>query len=152
MINQLFAVDIRGGGESHNVLRSPLEGVGEHVLVAARRGDFEAMHAAVPCETWSVSLDEEHMLRDVDNVMGKPGLSAAQSAKVWAANACLYYTLDVARAVHRPDGGGRHAGGQVTIENPAPRCVLELKHLYWAEKARHASLFISEPVLACVSV
>ena len=137
----VLAVDRRDGGELHDVLQSPMHGMGDVLLQSCRRGDFEAMHAAVPCETWSVALDDADMVRSVDYPMGVMGLSASAQARLWRGNALLYYALEAAHAVFE-------AGGEVTIENPAPRCVVELAHVYWKEKSHHASLFCSEPVIA----
>ena len=98
------------------------------------------MHAAVPCETFSVALDDVDMVRSATAPMGLPNLSVAKSTKVFLSNALIYFTCDLGLDVWR-------AGGEVTVENPAPRMDVSLPHVFWAAKAHHANLFRCKPML-----
>ena len=132
-------VDVLVGGRFHDLLNVAPEGVGWHLLRAAEHGDIQGVHAAVPCATFSVALDDTDVVRSARQPMGISGLSPAKAAKLFASNALLHFTVDLARVVVR-------MGGQVTIENPSPRMDVALPHVYWAEKAHHASLFRTKVV------
>lgn len=77
-------------------------------------GDFDAIHCAVPCETWSIARDEELVCRTRTNPLGMDGLPRNLAEKVIMHNALLVLSLDMCRLVVCK-------GGEATIENPADR-------------------------------
>ena len=127
-------IDVLVGGRTHDLTSTDAHSIGPIILDAARRGGIAALHAAVPCHTFSVALDDEDMLRSAGCPSGLPGLPPAAAAKLFLSNALVRYTLVVAAAVAA-------TGGEVTVENPAPRNDVSMPHVYWAEKSHHASLF-----------
>ena len=72
------------------------------------------------------------------------GLSTHRATDLFKSNCLLHFTLDVAVDVVA-------GGGEVTIENPAPRSDVRLKHVYWKAKAHHANLFRTQPMLEYAS-
>ena len=131
---RVATIDVLVGGRTHDLTRSDAHAIGPVILDAARRGGIAALHSAVPCQTFSVSLDDQDMVRSAGYPAGLPDLPMPAAARLFVSNALLRYTLDVAFAVAA-------GGGEVTIENPAPRNDVSLTHVYWPEKAHHASLF-----------
>ena len=130
----MASIDVLVGGRTHDLTSTDDQCMGPVILDAARRGGVAALHAAVPCQTFSVARDDEDMLRSADYPSGLPGLPPAAAAQLFLSNALVRYTIDVATAVAA-------SGGEVTIENPAPRNDADLPHVYWPAKAHHASLF-----------
>ena len=98
------------------------------------------MHSAIPCETFSIARDDCDMVRSDAEPMGMSGLSTHRATDLFRSNCLLHFTLDVAVDVVA-------GGGEVTIENPAPRSDVRLKHVYWKAKAHHANLFRTQPML-----
>ena len=138
----MLEVDILIGGRFHDLVDVTPDAIGWHLRRAAQRGEIHSLHSAVPCETFSVALDDVDMVRSAGQYSwGKPRLTAAQAAKVFSSNALVCFTLDLGRDVHG-------AGGEVTVENPSPRMDPALPHVVWPAKAHHASLFRTVPVLA----
>ena len=134
------AIDVLIGGRAHDLQDATPGGVGWHLRQAAQKGHVHSMHAAIPCETFSVAVDDEDVCRSAEQPMGISGLPPHRAERVFKSNALVYFTLDLARDIIA-------AGGHVTIENPAPRNDVSLPQAYWAEKAHHASLFRTRPVL-----
>ena len=134
-----LAVDVLIGGRAHDLLNTAPDGIGWHLLRYASQGGIHSLHAAVPCETFSVALDDVDMVRSASSPMGLPGLAPHLAARLFASNCLVQFTLDLARAVAA-------SGGEVTIENPVPRCDVSLPHVYWGAKAHHANLFRTKPV------
>lgn len=138
----VVSIDTSVGGRLHDLLDQTPESIGWHLLRAARRGEIHALHVALPCETFSVARADEDMVRSSaapEFHMGLPGLSPRQSASVFASNTLIYVSLDIAAEVSG-------SGGEVTIENPAPRCDVTLPHVFWPAKSHHASLFHTLPL------
>ena len=139
-------IDVCVGGRLHDLLDASPSSIGALVLDSARRGHFVAVHSGVPCHTWSVARSESALLRSwsadplLDHSMGLPDLSPRDATAVGTSNALLVYTLAVADAVIA-------TGGQVTIENPAFRGDPSQPHVYWPEKAHHASIFRTRIVM-----
>ena len=138
---RVIAIDVLIGGRIHDLLDVTPNAIGWHIRRAAMRGEIHSMHAAIPCETFSVARDDCDMVRSHAEPMGLPGLPPQRAAEVWKSNCLLHFTLDVARDVVA-------SGGEVTIENPSPRSDVLLPHVYWKEKAHHASLFRTQPMLS----
>ena len=138
----VLEVDILIGGRFHDLVDMTPDAIGWHLLRAANRSEIQALHAAVPCETFSIARDEEDMVRrgTTDACMGIPGLPASKADQVFKSNALILFTLDLAYEVAA-------RGGEVTIENPVPRMDPSLPHVYWKEKSQHANLFRIPPVL-----
>ena len=138
---RVVAIDVAVGGRLHDLTDVTPDGIGWHLRRAAQRGEIQSLHAAVPCETFSVALDDTDMVRSwPDHAMGLPRLSHARAAKLFLSNVLVYFTVDLATDVWR-------AGGEVTIENPAPRMDMAIPHVFWAAKAHHANLFRTPPMI-----
>ena len=137
---RVVAIDIAVGGRLHDLTDATPDGIGWHLRKAAQRGEIQSLHAAVPCETFSVAVDDVDMVRSADQPMGLSRLSAVGAAKLFLSNVLVYFTVDLATDVWR-------SGGEATIENPAVRSDLALPHVYWPAKAHHASLFRTKPML-----
>jgi hypothetical protein len=138
---RVIAVDVAVGGRLHDLTDVTPDGIGWHLRRAAQRGEVHSLHAAVPCETFSVSLDDSDMVRSwPDHSMGMPRLTHAKASKLFLSNSLVYFTIDLATDVYR-------TGGEVTIENPSPRMDMALPHVFWAAKAHHANLFRTPPML-----
>jgi hypothetical protein len=137
---RVIEVDILIGGRLHDLVDVTPGAIGWHLRHAAQRGEIQSMHSAVPCETFSVAVDDADMVRSSDFPWGKPRLTAAQASRVFASNALVYFTLDLGMDVFRN-------GGQVTVENPSCRSDPALPHVMWPAKAHHASLFRTKPVM-----
>ena len=138
---RVLEIDILIGERLHDLTRVGPDSIGDHLLRVARGGEFTAMHAAIPCSTYSVVRSAADVLRSAQYPLGLPGLSFANSSKVWLSNALMYYVLDMAQLIVG-------CGGEVSIENPAPRGDPCLPKAYWAAKSGHASLFRKPPMLA----
>ena len=138
---RVVEVDISIAGRFHDLTDVTPDAIGWHLRRAAQRGEIHSLHAAVPCETFSVALDDGDMVRSAVQPMGLDRLSWAKHSKLFLSNALLHFTVDLATDVHR-------AGGQVTVENPSPRMDLGLPHVYWAAKAHHANLFRTPAMVA----
>ena len=132
-------IDLLIGGRFHDLLDVTPSGVGWHLRRAAEHGDIQCMHAAIPCETFSVALDDCDMVRSVGSPWGLSGLAPDRAAKLFSSNSLIVFTIDLARIIVA-------GGGGVTIENPSPRMDIALPHVYWPEKAKHASLFRTKVV------
>ena len=77
---RVIAIDTAIGGRLHDLTNTTPDGIGWHLRHAARRGEVHSLHAAVPCETFSVALDDADMLRShPEYPMGKPRLTMSQS-------------------------------------------------------------------------
>lgn len=87
-----------------------------------------------------MALDDVDMVRSAAQPMGMDRLPIAKAARLFTSNALVHFTIDLATDVVR-------AGGEVTIENPSPRMDPQLPHVYWEEKAHHANLFRTKPML-----
>ena len=136
---RVLEIDILIGDRMHDLTLCGSDTIGDHLLRAARGGEFTSMHAAVPCSTFSVVRSAADVLRSAKYPMGLPGLSFANASKVWLSNALVYYVIDVAQLIV-------DCGGEVSIENPAPRGDPSLPKAYWEAKASHASLFRTPPI------
>jgi hypothetical protein len=108
------AIDVLIGGRAHDLQNATPGGVGWHLRRAAQQGRIHSMHAAIPCETFSVAVDDEDACRSAEQPMGISGLEPRRAERVFMSNALVYYTLDLARDVIA-------AGGGVTIENPVSK-------------------------------
>ena len=137
---RVLEVDVLIGERLHDLTRVGPDSIGDHLLRVARGGEFTAMHAAIPCSTFSVVRSAADTLRSAQYPLGIPGLTFANASKVWLSNALVYYTIDMARHIVG-------CGGEVFIENPAPRGDPSLPKVYWEAKAGHASLFRTPPML-----
>lgn len=138
----VVAIDTSIGGRVHDLLDQTPESIGWHLLRAAERGDVHALHVAIPCETFSVARADEDLVRSSatpEFQMGLPGLPPSQAAAVFASNTLIFYSLDLAEAVVA-------TGGEVTVENPAPRCDDSIPHVFWPAKSHHANLFHTLPL------
>ena len=135
----VIQIDILIGGRLHDLVDATPDAIGWHLRRAAQRGEIQSLHAAVPCETFSVSLDDCDMVRSAEMPWGLSGLAPSKAARLFISNALVTFTADLA-------GDVAATGGQVTVENPAPRARVALPHVYWREKAHHASLFDTKPM------
>ena len=96
---RVIAVDVLIGGRMHDLLDATPNAIGWHIRRAALKGVIHSMHAAIPCETFSVARDDCDMVRSHEEPMGLPGLPPRRAAEVWKSNCLLHFTLDVARDV-----------------------------------------------------
>ena len=135
---RVLEIDILIGTRLHDLARSGPESMGDHLVQVARGGEFTAVHAAIPCESYSVAREGADVVRSALHPLGLPGLSYARAAEVWLSNALMYYVVDIALIIVR-------GGGQASVENPAPRGDPSLPEVYWEAKAHHASLFRVPP-------
>ena len=124
-------IDTKVGGSEHDVRRA---GVGGRLLERVRRGDYDLVFAAPPCESFSVAHRPQLRSR-----RQKEGLRNAPPE--WAAylrkhNELAQWTAQLAQAAHQ-------AGAVWAIENPADRGRRD-SPAYWAQRADHAPLWIQE--------
>ena len=78
---RVLEVDILIGGRFHDLVDVTPDAIGWHLRRAAQRGEIHSLHSAVPCETFSVALDDVDMVRSAGQYSwGKPRLTAAQAA------------------------------------------------------------------------
>ena len=68
------AIDVLIGGRAHDLQDATPGGVGWHLRRAAQHGRIHSMHAAIPCETFSVAVDDEDACRSAEQPMGISGL------------------------------------------------------------------------------
>ena len=141
---RVVEVDIAIGGRFHDLTDSTPDAIGWHLRRAAQRGEVSSVHAAVPCETFSVAVDDADMVRDQAHPLGLPRLTLPRANKLCLSNALMYYTIELCTDVYA-------AGGECTIENPSPRMDPTLPHVFWPAKAHHANLFRTSPMLAYAS-
>ena len=137
---RVIAIDIAIGGRLHDLTDVTPDAIGWHLRRAAQRGEVQSLHAAVPCETFSVALSDHDMVRSCAKPMGLERLTLAKASKLCISNILVFYTCDLGMDVY-------NAGGEVTIENPSPRMDVALPHVYWPAKAHHANLFRTPPML-----
>lgn len=126
-------VDTKVGGSDHDVRRA---GVGGRLLERVRRGDYDLVFAAPPCESFSVAHRPQLRSR-----RQKEGL--ANAPPEWAAylrkhNELAQWTTELALAAHQ-------AGAIWALENPADR-GREGSPAFWAERADHAPLWVQSCV------
>ena len=138
---RVVEIDIAIGGRFHDLTDVTPNAIGWHLRRAAQRGEIQSVHAAVPCETFSVGLHDADMVRDDEHQMGLARLTLPRANKLCTSNALLFFTVDLCTDVFR-------AGGECTIENPSPRSDTSLPHVFWPAKAHHANLFRTGPMLA----
>ena len=137
---RVLEIDILIGDRLHDLTRSGPESMGDHLVQVSYGGEFTAVHAAIPCGSYSVVRGETDVVRSALHPLGIPGLSFADATEVWLSNALMYYVMDIALIIVE-------CGGQASIENPAPRGDPSLPKVYWEAKAHHANLFRTPPVL-----
>ena len=105
---RVIAIDIAVGGRLHDLTDVTPDGIGWHLRRAAQRGEVQSLHAAVPCETFSVALDDADMVRSwPDHSMGLPRLSHARASKLFLSNVLVYFTIDLATDVWRAGARSR---------------------------------------------
>ena len=91
---RVVAIDVLIGGRLHDLLDTTPSGIGWHVRRAAARGEIDSLHSAIPCETFSVALDDCDMVRSDAAPMGMSGLSMHRATDLFKSNCLLHFTLD----------------------------------------------------------
>ena len=132
----VLAVDILVGGRFHDLADHSAEGIALHLVRACERGEFDAVHSAPPCTTWTVARELGDQMRTVVHPWGVPGLPVDMAEQCRLANALLILTFDISLLVVA-------SGGEATIEQPATRSDPDEPRTFWPAKARegHASVF-----------
>ena len=131
---RVVEVDVLIGGRLHDLTGMTPDGIGWYLLRSAAMGLVAAVHIALPCEQYSPVVADEHTVRDALHVNGLPRLPPRDANRVMLHNTLRRVSADFSNAV----GSG---GGEVIFENPADRADKSQPHVYWEEKAGHASLF-----------
>ena len=127
-------VDTKVGGAEHDVRRP---GVGERLIERVRRGDYDVVFMAPPCESFSVA--HRPQLRSRRRwAAGLPNAPQEWRAYLRKHNELAAWAVRLARAAH-------DAGALWAIENPADRGVPG-SPAYWPKMADHAPLWVQEGV------
>ena len=127
-------VDTKVGGAEHDVRR---RGIGARLIARVRRGDYDVVFAAPPCESFSVA--HRPQLRSRRWAAGLRNAPAEWLAYLRKHNELAAWTAQLARAAH-------DAGVLWAIENPADR-GLKGSPAFWRERSDHAPLWVQEYIL-----
>ena len=134
----MTVVDTKVGGAEHDVRR---DGIGRRLIERVRRGDYDVVFAAPPCESFSVA--HRPQLRSRRQAAGLHNAPAEWLAYLRKHNQLAAWTAQLAEAAH-------DAGVLWAIENPADR-GLRGSPAFWLERADHAPLWVQECVLQLVA-
>ena len=127
-------VDTKVGGSEHDV-RQPR--VGQRLIDRVRRGDYDVVFAAPPCESYSVA--HRPQLRSRRSAAGLRSAPAEWHAYLRKHNELAEWTAQLAMAAH-------DAGILWAIENPADR-GLRGSPAAWPGHEDHAPLWVQQCVL-----
>lgn len=127
-------IDTKVGGGEHDV-RQPR--VGDRVIERVRRGDYDVVFAAPPCESFSVA--HRPQLRARRMPAGHHHVPPEWHAYLRKHNELAAWTAQLARAAH-------DAGALWAIENPADR-GLRGSPAFWIDHSDHAPLWVQQCVL-----
>ena len=126
-------IDIKVGGSDHDVTRAD---VADELRRRVSSGEFVAVFAGTPCESFSVA--RRPRLRTHDEAMGVSPTPAGWERYLAKHNKMTAFTIDIAaRAIA--------AGVILLIENPAWRGDVT-SPAFWARYAEHGSLWCLEGV------
>ena len=131
-------VDTKVGGGQHDVRRPA---VGERLIGRVRRGDYDVVFGAPPCESYSVA--HRPQLRSRKQPSGLQNAPPEWSAYLRKHNELAEWTVRLARAAHE-------AGALWAVENPADRGD-ESSPAHWERFADHAPLWKQPCVEALVA-
>ena len=127
-------VDTKVGGGEHDVRR---QDVGERLVRRVRRGDYDVVFAAPPCESFSVA--HRPQLRSRRQPAGLANAPDEWKAYLRKHNELAAWTTRLAQAAH-------DAGALWAVENPADRGVRG-SPAHWEGREDHAPLWAQECVL-----
>ena len=128
---RVTVVDTKVGGAEHDVRRL---GVGRRLIDRVRRGDYDIVFAAPPCESFSVA--HRPQLRSRRQAAGLRNAPAEWLSYLRKHNELASWTMELAAAAH-------DAGVIWAIENPADR-GLRGSPAFWLERSDHAPLWVQE--------
>ena len=126
-------VDTKVGGAAHDVLR---QDVGRRLVARTRRGEYDVVFIATPCESFSVAHRPQLRSRkQPDGLQNAPPEWAAYLRKH---NALAAWSAQLAAAADE-------AGAAWAIENPADRGD-RASDAHWERYSDHAPLWLSTPM------
>ena len=124
-------VDTKVGGGGHDIRRPQ---VGQRLIDRVRRGDYDIVFAAPPCESFSVA--HRPQLRSRRQAAGLRDVPAEWQAYLRKHNEIAAWTARLAWAAH-------DAGVLWAIENPADRGLRE-SPAFWLGREDHAPLWVQQ--------
>ena len=132
------AVDTKVGGVDHDVLRPE---VGEALIARTRRGDFDAVFIATPCESYSIG--HKPQLRARRSPLGIAAVPERWQRYLLKHNRLANYSARLVEAA-------AEAGVAWAVENPADRGDRG-SDAWWAAFADHAPLWKVPVVAAAIA-
>ena len=126
-------VDTKVGGDAHDVLR---QDVGGRLIARTRRGEYDVVFIATPCESFSVA--HRPQLRSRQQPDGLRNAPPEWAAYLHKHNALAAWSARLAAAADE-------AGTAWAIENPADRGD-SASPAHWERFSDHAPLWLSTPI------